>query len=189
MQQVDGFSGQAEHRPGLDHRGHGLERSGQALHRSLAFAWWGIGMRLAAFCWASDVALLLQAARETSSHLQVWAISELNDDNLQECINSLNAAQAILLHPSRQDPLFDRVVERIDRKIPVISLGLDPVLWSFSTVSSKIVSTANAYVVYEGEENAANMIRYIGRRFWGTTLTTSLPEKDLLAGPLPSRFR
>jgi len=40
-------------------------------------------MRLAAFCWASDVALLLQAARETGTFLQVWAISELNEENLQ----------------------------------------------------------------------------------------------------------
>ncbi len=139
-------------------------------------------MRLAAFCWASDVALLLQAARETSIHLQVWAISELNDDNLQECINSLNAAQAILLHPSRQDPLFDRVVERIDRKIPVISFGLDPALWSFSTVSSKIVSTANAYVLYGGEENAANMIRYIGREVLGYDFNYEPPRERLWQG-------
>ncbi len=139
-------------------------------------------MRLAAFCWASDVALLLQAARETSIHLQAWAISELNDENLQVCINSLNAAQAILLHPSRQDPFFDRVVERIDRKIPVISFGLDPSMWSFSTVSSKIVSTANAYLVYGGEENAANMIRYIGREVLGHDYSYEPPRERLWQG-------
>ena len=146
-------------------------------------------MRLAAFCWASDVALLLQAARETSTHLQVWAISELNDENLQECINSLNAAQAILLHPSRQDKLFDRVVEKIDQKIPVISFGLDPALWSFSTVSSKIVSTVNAYVLYGGEENTANMIRYIGKEVLGHDYSYEPPQEMTLAGPLPSRFQ
>ncbi|MHB8117922.1 MAG: cobaltochelatase subunit CobN [Methanothrix sp.] len=139
-------------------------------------------MRLAAFCWASDVALLLQAARETGTHLQVWAISELNEENLQECINSLNAAQAILLHLSQNDKLFECVVEKIDPKIPVISLGLDPSLWSFSTVSSKIVSTANAYVVYGGAENTANMIRFIGKEVLGHDYSYDPPSERLWQG-------
>ncbi|MCX6679381.1 MAG: cobaltochelatase subunit CobN [Methanothrix sp.] len=139
-------------------------------------------MRLAAFCWASDVALLLQAAGETGTHLKVWAISELNEENLQECINSLNAAQAILLHASRQDKLFERVVEKIDPKIPVISVGLDPSLWSFSTVSSKIVSTANAYLLYGGEENTANMIRFIGKEVLGHDYSYDPPQELLWQG-------
>lgn len=134
-------------------------------------------MRLAALCWASDVALLLQAARETGTSLQSWAISQLDDKNLQECVSSLNAAQAILLHPSQNDPLFERVVERIDKRIPVISFGFDPAMWSFSSVSSKIVSTVSAYVLYGGPENIASMFRYIGKRFSGATIATTNPRR------------
>ncbi|HUS75654.1 MAG TPA: cobaltochelatase subunit CobN, partial [Methanothrix sp.] len=139
-------------------------------------------MRLAALCWASDVSLLLQAARETSAHLQTWTISELHEERLQECINSLNAAQAIILHPSQQDPHFGSVVEKIDKKIPIISLGLDPAMWSFSTVSSRIVSTANAYVLYGGVENVANMIRYIGKEVLGCNFSYESPRERLWQG-------
>jgi len=139
-------------------------------------------MRLAAFCWASDAALLLQAARETSIRLRVWVVSELNEENLQECINSLNAAEAILLHPSRQDRLFECVVEKIDPKIPVISFGLDPSLWSYSTVPSVIVSAANAYVLYGGAENTASMFRYIGKEVLGYDFSYSSPRERLWQG-------
>ena len=98
-------------------------------------------MRLASLTWASDVALLLQAAKETEVELEAWAISELTEENVEDCISSLNAAEVILLHPCQQDSLFDHVIEKIDKKIPVISFGLDPAFWSFSSVSAKIVST------------------------------------------------
>ena len=89
-------------------------------------------MRLASLTWASDVALLLEAAKETKIDLEAWAVSELNDENVEDCIRSLNASEAILLHPCQQDRLFDHVVEKIDKKIPLISFGLDPALWAIS---------------------------------------------------------
>jgi len=56
-------------------------------------------MRLASLTWASDVSLLLEAARATKSKIRAWTVSELNDRNLDECINSLNSADAILSIP------------------------------------------------------------------------------------------
>ncbi len=139
-------------------------------------------MRLASLTWASDVALLLQAAKETKIDLEAWAVSELKDENVEDCISSLNGSEAILLHPCQQDRLFDHVVEKIDKKIPVISFGLDHALWSFSSVSAKIVSTVNAYVVYGGAENTANMIRYIGREVLGLNYSYELPKECLWQG-------
>jgi hypothetical protein len=89
-------------------------------------------MRLASLTWASDVSLLLEAARATKSKIRAWTVSELNDRNLDECINSLNSADAILLHPTASDPLFERVYERIEKKKPIVTFGLGPALWSFS---------------------------------------------------------
>jgi len=57
-------------------------------------------MILASLTWASDVALLLRAVRETEIELQAWAVSELNDENVEDCISSLNGSEAILLHPA-----------------------------------------------------------------------------------------
>lgn len=96
--------------------------------------------------------MLLLAARATNSKIQAWTVSELNEQNIEECINSLNNAEAILLHPASSDPIFERVCDRIDKKKPIVSFGLDPSLWSFSIIPARIVSTANAYVVYVGEE-------------------------------------
>lgn len=139
-------------------------------------------MRLASLTWASDVALLLAASRETNTEISAWAISELNEENLDECISSMNASEVILLHPSTNDPLFDRVFARLDKSIPIISFGQDPALWSFSSASSKIVSTLNAYVVYGGAENFANMIRYIGKEILGNDYSYEPPRERLWQG-------
>jgi len=75
-------------------------------------------MRLASLTWASDVALLLEAAKETNIELAAWAVSDLNEGNIEDCISSLNMAEAILLHPCEQDCLFDRVFEKLTRIFP-----------------------------------------------------------------------
>ncbi|VVB72269.1 CobN/Magnesium Chelatase [uncultured archaeon] len=141
-------------------------------------------MRLASLTWASDVALLLEAENVTKIELLAWSVSKLNKENISECISSLNSAEAILVHPCQQDCLFDQVMDGIDKKIPVISFGLDPALRSFSStlVSAKIISTVNAYVVYGGPENTANMIRYIGREVLGHEFSYDLPAESLWQG-------
>ena len=96
--------------------------------------------------------------------------------------SSLNAAEVILLHPSHQDTLFSRMVESIDKGIPVISFGHDPALWSFSNVRAEIVSTVNAYVVYGGGDNIKNMIRYIGREVLGRDYDYPPPQENLWQG-------
>jgi len=139
-------------------------------------------MRLASLTWASDVALLVEAAKEAKTELKAFAISDLGDENVEDCIRSLNLAEAILLHPSNQDPLFDRVVAGIDKKIPIVSFGFDPSLWSFSSVPAKIVSTINAYVVFGGLENICNMICYIGKEVLGYDYHYHPPKANLWQG-------
>jgi len=139
-------------------------------------------MRVAALCWASDISLLLTAAEETSIPMQAWAVSSLSEEKLQECIGSLNSSDVILLHPAQNDPLFESVFQKIDKSIPVISFGLDPALWSFSNVSGKVVSTANAYILYGGVENIISMLRYIGREVLGQDMQYEPPKERLWQG-------
>jgi len=122
-------------------------------------------MRLGSLTWASDKGLLLEAAHDLGVDLTAWSVSELNEGNVEECIRSLQEAEIVILHPSMQELLFERVVKAIDKRIPVISFGFDPSLWSFSTVPAKIVTTANAYVVYGGAGNIANMMKYLDEFF------------------------
>ncbi len=138
-------------------------------------------MRLRSLTWASDMALLLEAAKELGIDLVTWSMSELNDENVEDCIISLNEAEVILLHPS-SDQLFDQVAKGIDKKIPVVSFGLDPALWSFSNVSAKIVSAINAYVVYGGLDNIQNMLKYVGREILGGDYSYHPPKESLWQG-------
>jgi cobaltochelatase CobN len=138
-------------------------------------------MRLRALVWASDKALLLEAARDLSFDLQTWAISELDEENLEECRESLQDGDVILLHPS-QDPLFDRVLEGLKKGIPFISFGFDPTLWSYSSVPARIVSAVNAYVTYGGRENIKNMLLYLEKELLGGDCSYSPPQKLLWEG-------
>ncbi len=138
-------------------------------------------MRIRTLTWGSDMALLVEAASDLGIDLRAWSVSKLSNENLEECIKSMDQAEVILLHPS-QDPLFDRVLEGIDKSIPVISFGSDPTLWSFSNISSRIVSAVNAYIVYGGPENIKNMMKYIGKEVLGADFACDPPKESLWQG-------
>lgn len=125
--------------------------------------------------------LLVEAANDLGMDLDAWSISELEESNLESCIFSLRQGDAVLLHPS-QDPLFDRVMEGLGKEIPLISFGFDPSLWSFSNVSSRIVSTVNAYVVYGGLANIRNMLKYLARELLGEKCDYEPPKESLWQG-------
>ncbi len=139
-------------------------------------------MRLASLTWSSDMVLLLQAARALDIDLEAWSVSELDEGNIADCISSLQQAEVILLHPSHDDKLLSRVAESIDKRIPVISFGHDPALWSFSNVRTEIVSMVNAYVVYGGADNIKNMMKYIGREVLGCDYDYQPPQENLWQG-------
>ncbi|MDM7912004.1 MAG: cobaltochelatase subunit CobN, partial [Methanotrichaceae archaeon] len=140
-------------------------------------------MRLRTLTWGSDMALLVEAARELDIDLVARSVSDLDEDNVDECVQVLCEGDVILLHPS-QDSLFDKVVEGVGKAahVPVVSFGFDPSLWNFSTVSARIVSTVNAYVVYGGLENTRNMLKYLGRELLGCDYDYEPPKESLWQG-------
>ncbi len=137
-------------------------------------------MRLRALTWASDKALLVQAASTLGIDLKAWSVQDLSDTSaLEECKRSMQDADVILVHPMH-DGRFDDLI--VPGK-PVISFGFDPALWSFSRgVSQKVVATVNAYVVCGGLENIKNMLLYIGREVLGLDLSYKEPVETLWQG-------
>ncbi|OPY53498.1 MAG: cobaltochelatase subunit CobN [Methanosaeta sp. PtaU1.Bin060] len=128
------------------------------------------------------MALLLQAASDLGIDLEAWSVSDLCDENLADCIRSLQEAEVILLHPPHQDRLFDEVLSQINKNIPVVSFGFDPALWSFSNVSSKVLSTVNAYLVYGGADNIRNMLLFLAREVLGADCHYDSPKEILWQG-------
>lgn len=139
-------------------------------------------MRVRSITWASDVALLLEAAKNLGIDLKAATTSELEgQDVATQCREFLGDAEVILLHPSHEGP-WDDIAESLDGSVPVVSFGRDPSHWSMSNVSLETVATVNQYIVYGGLANAENMLRYLEKEVLGLDLRYDPPEERLWQG-------
>jgi cobaltochelatase CobN len=117
-------------------------------------------MNIVSITWSSELPLLLQGARELGLELMAWSSSQFsNSQDLERCIQSLKAARLILLHPS-SEACWDEIIPNLDPKTPVISFGRDPSHWALSTVDLEITATVNKYILFGGQENYNNMLKY-----------------------------
>ena len=117
-------------------------------------------MKIVTITWSSELPLLLQGASELGLDLVAWSSSQFsNPQDLERCIESLKAAQLILLHPS-SEACWDEIIPNLDPKTPVISFGRDPSHWALSTVNLEITTTVNKYILFGGQENYNNMLKY-----------------------------
>ncbi len=105
-------------------------------------------MRLISITWASDVALLVEAAGNLGADLVAWTTVDLEvPEKLEQCIESL--ADPILLHPTHEFE-WGEVLGSADEGVPVVVFGHDPSLWSLSTIPLRVVSRASEYYVRGG---------------------------------------
>jgi len=142
----------------------------------------GVHMKLISITWAGDVAPLLKASKELDVDLIAWSISELeNRETFERCIESLEGADLIILHPSH-DSYWDEIIEVLDKNIPTISFGRDPAYWSLSNLPMNVISKVSKYVFYGGSDNISNMLRYVGKEILGLDYQYSPPEKQLWQG-------
>jgi hypothetical protein len=101
-------------------------------------------MRLRTVTWASDVALILEAAKALDIDVKTWTAQHIaNPIGMQECIRGLEDADIILMHPT-MDTAFEKIFDQFKGRILIISYGLDQALWGFSNVDQKTVATVNA---------------------------------------------
>ena len=133
--------------------------------------------------WGSDIPLLARACNELGIELDAWSTYELEDDSKRErCIQSFEAADVVLLRPTT-DAYWDEIIEELNRlDVPIISFGHDPSYWELSNVPLKVVATVNAYHIYGGQENIANMLRYIGFEVLGAEYEYNPPEETMWQG-------
>jgi len=142
----------------------------------------GLGMKIKAVTWASDVALLVEAAKDLGMDLEIWSTTDLEKEaSLKRCVASLRVAEVILLHPT-QDGYWDEIIGSFDGRAPVIAFARDPTYWSVSTVTLEQISTVNRYILYGGLENIKNMLCYIGSQVMGMDLHYQPPKENLWQG-------
>ena len=139
-------------------------------------------MRMNAVTWASDVALLAEACQNLSIDLQIWSTTDLLDiKKYEECLNSLEDSDLILLHPSHEFE-WDDILEHVGKNVPVVVFGRDPSLWSLSNVSPSIISQTSEYHIRGGLNNVENMIRYLGREVLNLNYDYQPPKDTLWQG-------
>ncbi len=136
-------------------------------------------MRLTAIMWGSYSPILKRAAEATGVELTIYPNRVLDEvpEKVDEALNSMRAADAILLYHT-SDLFWERIdkeIKEIGLTVPVISLGYDPSFFAYSSVSPRIVTTCQTYVVNSGEENYQNLLRYIERELLGGSSEVSPP--------------
>ena len=139
-------------------------------------------MKIVTITWSSELPLLVQAAKAAGLDLVAWSSSQLtNPEDLKKCLESLNNAQLILLHPS-SEACWDEIVAALGPKVPVISFGRDPSHWALSTVSLEITTTVNKYVLFGGSQNYENMLKYAVSKSLGQSFYFETPQELLWQG-------
>ncbi|NIA09195.1 MAG: hypothetical protein GWP10_05515 [Nitrospiraceae bacterium] len=140
-------------------------------------------MKVTSVTWGSDISLLADACNELGMELNAWSTHDLEDDSKRErCAQSFGDADVIILRPTT-DAVWDEIIEELNKvDVPIISFGGDPSYWELSNVPLKVVATVNAYHIYGGPENIANMLRYIGKEVLGLDYEFDPPAETMWQG-------
>jgi cobaltochelatase CobN len=140
-------------------------------------------MKITSVTWGSDISLLADACNELGMELNAWSTRDIEDDSKRDsCTQSFRDADVIILRPT-SDAVWDFIIEELNKiDVPIISFGHDPSYWELSTVPLKVVATVNAYHIYGGQENIANMLGYIGSEVLGAEYDYDPPAETMWQG-------
>ena len=138
-------------------------------------------MKIVSVTWNSYIPTLLRAAEELGIELEAY-YSKILEEKPEEAENVLSAcehADAIFLYhianPFWED--FYKRLEPLKTKIPVICVGSNPSSFTLSSVRLEIAATCFSYMIYGGEENFSNMLRYLLKEVFGAEIEAKPPEK------------
>jgi len=86
-----------------------------------------------------------------------------NPDKISRILEEMKNADLILLY-LHSESFWEEIkpqLKEIGKKVPLITVGDDPSYWAFSSVDPTIITTCQKYIMYGGEENFLNLIKYI----------------------------
>lgn len=139
-------------------------------------------MRLLSIMWDSHCTTLKRVSGNLKGLMEVKIYSsrqiEENPEKIESIFQDGENAHVILLYRSTEAiwDLMRKRFEEIGKKVPLVCVGHDPSFWALSTVKPEIVAAVYSYIIYNGEENFANMLRYIAREVCGMDIEAPLPK-------------
>lgn len=123
-------------------------------------------MSIVCIVWSSHADVLSRAAPLSGVRdVRVFSSKGFEDspERLAEALDAMASARAVFVYRST-DPVWDTVDEAlrdVRETRPVICLSYDPTAWAMSSVDAQAVQKAYRYVTYGGDENVANLLRFL----------------------------
>lgn len=137
-------------------------------------------MKITAVLWHSHNTTMRRAKELVKDMLEVKVYSprflDEGKEKLAEALEDLARADLIFLYRSTSENVWselEEAVKKLDK--PVACVAHDPALWALSTVDLEVISQCQTYISYGGEENFAQMLRYLAAGVLGLELTYAEP--------------
>ncbi|MDD5169080.1 MAG: cobalt chelatase, partial [Syntrophales bacterium] len=138
-------------------------------------------MKIFTIMWSSYLPLIKEAAESLNLDLTSYSSKQLNmrSECLAEALRAMKTADLILLYRTN-DAFWDDIeaeLNHLKKRIPVVVVGSDPSLWTASTVHPEMVATAYNYLLFNGRENIANMLRFLLHQLFDEPQTFKEPDQ------------
>lgn len=138
-------------------------------------------MKIVSITWNSYIPTLLKAAEELGIELEAHysKILEENPEETEKVLSACEHADAIFLYYI-SNPFWEEFYEKLEplkSRVPVICVGSDPSSFTLSSVKLEIAATCFSYIIYGGQENFGNMLRYLLKEVLGFDIEAKPPEK------------
>lgn len=138
-------------------------------------------MKIGAIIWGGTALNCLIRAAVGLKDVELTAFSprQLEDSEQEKkCFASLRECGAVLLYTANNET-WERikpVIKEMAKTRAVICMSMDPGFLKCSSVKAKVVKTCYEYLLSGGEENFANMLRFIGNEVAGLDLAVEPPR-------------
>ncbi|MFH1026991.1 MAG: cobaltochelatase subunit CobN [Pseudomonadota bacterium] len=138
-------------------------------------------MKLFTIMWSNYIPPLKEVCAANGVQLTAYSTKQANQhpEIMDALRGDMATADCILLYRT-SDPVWDELEEDIrvcGEQCPVVVVGSDPTLWGLSTVGLEIAATAYNYILYNGDENLDNLLKYLRARVLGEDVLYAVPKQ------------
>ncbi len=122
-------------------------------------------MKLFTIMWSNYVPPLRAACSAGGLELTAYSNKQINlcPELLDAVREAMDEADVVLIYRT-SDPFWEELepdIREAGKGCPVIVTGSDPSLWGLSTVEPTVSATVHTYLLYNGDENLTNLVRYL----------------------------
>ncbi|KAF0180203.1 MAG: Mg chelatase cobalamin biosynthesis protein CobN [Nitrospirae bacterium] len=138
-------------------------------------------MKIFTIMWSNYLPLVKEAADELRLSLISFSTKQLTTTPalIDEAKARLREADCILLYRTN-DTFWDEIepeLHELHGRIPVVVVGSDPSFWVLSTVAPELIATAYRYLLYNGQNNIRNMMRFLVHQLFDRSVVFSEPQE------------